>query len=36
MGDHVFHNFVSAKKREWAEYISQVTNWEVDRYLTSY
>ena len=36
LGDHVFHNFVSAKKREWAEYISQVTNWEVDRYLTSY
>ncbi len=36
LGDHVFDNFVSAKKQEWGDYISQVTNWEVDRYLTSY
>jgi len=36
LGDHVFHNFVSAKKREWSDYISQVTSWEVARYLTSY
>ncbi|TFG66326.1 MAG: type I glutamate--ammonia ligase [Gemmatimonadales bacterium] len=36
LGDHVFDNFVSAKKREWGDYISQVTNWEVERYLTSY
>ena len=36
LGDHVFDNFVSAKKREWSEYISQVTNWEVGRYLTTY
>jgi glutamine synthetase len=36
LGDHVFNNFVSAKKREWSDYISQVTSWEVERYLTSY
>ncbi|MFQ5529642.1 MAG: hypothetical protein ACE5FP_04770, partial [Gemmatimonadota bacterium] len=36
LGDHVFDNFVSAKKREWSDYISQVTSWEVNRYLTSY
>ncbi len=36
LGDHVFNNFVSAKKREWSAYISQVTSWEVERYLTSY
>jgi len=36
LGDHVFGNFVSAKKREWSDYISQVTNWEVGRYLTTY
>ena len=36
LGDHVFDNFLSAKKQEWGDYISQVTNWEVDRYLTSY
>jgi len=36
LGNHVFDNFVAAKKREWSEYISQVTNWEVERYLTTY
>jgi glutamine synthetase len=36
LGKHVFDNFVAAKKREWSEYISQVTNWEVERYLTTY
>jgi glutamine synthetase len=36
LGDHVFDNFLSAKKQEWGDYISQVTNWEVERYLTSY
>ena len=36
LGNHVFDNFVAAKKREWSDYISQVTNWEVERYLTTY
>ena len=36
LGDHVFHNFVSAKKKEWAEYIAQVTDWEVGQYLSTY
>jgi glutamine synthetase len=36
LGDHVFSNFVSAKRYEWAEYISQVSTWEIERYLTSY
>jgi glutamine synthetase len=36
LGDHVFDNFVSAKKREWSDYIAQVSGWEVDRYLTQY
>lgn len=36
LGEHVFENFVAAKKREWSEYISQVTEWEVERYLTTY
>ncbi|MFW6089691.1 MAG: type I glutamate--ammonia ligase [Gemmatimonadota bacterium] len=36
LGNHVFDNFVAAKKREWSEYISQVTDWEVERYLTTY
>ena len=36
LGKHVFDNFVAAKKRERSENISQVTNWEVERYLTTY
>ncbi|HKK08733.1 MAG TPA: type I glutamate--ammonia ligase [Gemmatimonadota bacterium] len=36
LGDHIFHNFVSAKKKEWSEYIAQVTDWEVGKYLATY
>jgi glutamine synthetase len=33
LGDHVFESFVSNKKIEWSEYRSQVTQFEIDRYL---
>jgi glutamine synthetase len=33
LGDHIHTYFVANKKAEWAEYISQVTQWEQDRYL---
>jgi glutamine synthetase len=36
LGEHLFNNFVESKKKEWSEYISQVSGWELDRYLTSY
>ncbi|MCL7968000.1 MAG: glutamine synthetase, partial [marine benthic group bacterium] len=36
LGEHLFTNFVESKKKEWSEYISQVSGWELDRYLTSY
>jgi len=36
LGEHLFTNFVQSKKKEWSEYISQVSSWELDRYLTSY
>ena len=36
LGEHLFTNFVESKKKEWSEYISQVSTWELDRYLTSY
>ncbi|MFW6085532.1 MAG: hypothetical protein ACODAA_09980, partial [Gemmatimonadota bacterium] len=36
LGGHVFDNFVAAKKREWSDYISQVTEWEIGKYLTTY
>jgi glutamine synthetase len=33
LGDHVFNNFLHVKQREWQEYRTQVTKWEIDRYL---
>ena len=33
LGDHVFDSFVANKKIEWSEYRSQVTQFEIDRYL---
>ena len=36
LGEHLFTNFLQSKKKEWSEYISQVSSWELDRYLTSY
>jgi glutamine synthetase len=36
LGQHVFEHFVAAKEREWAEYIGQVHDWEVDQYLAAY
>ena len=36
LGEHLFTNYVHAKKQEWGEYIAQVTRWELDRYLDRY
>ena len=33
LGEHVFEYFIRNKRAEWADYKSQVTPWEVDRYL---
>ena len=33
LGEHVFSHFIEAKKAEWSEYIAQVHEWEVERYL---
>ncbi|GAB4337569.1 MAG: type I glutamate--ammonia ligase [Calditrichia bacterium] len=36
LGDHIFFHFIEAKRMEWAEYISKVHQWELDRYLSYY
>ncbi|MCJ7736738.1 MAG: type I glutamate--ammonia ligase [Anaerolineae bacterium] len=36
LGPHVYERFVSAKTQEWNDYRLQVTEWEVERYLSSY
>jgi glutamine synthetase len=36
LGDHVFDHFLEAKRLEWDEYRTQVSAWEVGRYLGVY
>jgi glutamine synthetase len=36
LGEHVFQQFLAAKRAEWAEYSGQVHAWEVERYLGRY
>lgn len=33
LGNHVFDNFLHVKQKEWEEYRTQVTPWELNRYL---
>ena len=33
LGKEVFKKYIRAKSEEWMEYTSQVTDWEIDRYL---
>lgn len=33
VGDHIFNAYIGGKKREWDEYRTQVSQWEIDRYL---
>ena len=36
LGEHIFSRFVEAKRAEWDEYRTQVTEWELDRYLEAF
>lgn len=36
LGQHVFEKYVEAKKEEWQNYRSQVTDWEINQYLNKY
>jgi glutamine synthetase len=36
LGDHVLEHYVEAKSAEWDEYRTQVTQWELDRYLEAF
>lgn len=33
LGEHVTRNYIRAKRQEWQEYISSVSEWEIGRYL---
>ena len=34
LGEHVFEFFLRNKRAEWADYQTQVSQFELDRYLT--
>lgn len=36
LGEHIFGEFISAKKREWDSYRTAVSQWELDTYLEKY
>ncbi|HSA57779.1 MAG TPA: type I glutamate--ammonia ligase [Gemmatimonadaceae bacterium] len=36
LGEHVSRHFLEAKREEWREYITQVTQWELENYLLKY
>ena len=33
LGEHIYENFLTVKKREWEEYRTRITKWEIDKYL---
>jgi glutamine synthetase len=36
LGAHITQHLLSAKRQEWRDYITQVTQWELDEYLEKY
>jgi glutamine synthetase len=36
LGDHISKKYIEAKKAEWENYRTQVTQWELDQYLYRY
>jgi glutamine synthetase len=33
LGEHIFENFLHVKQKEWSDYRTQVTKWEIEKYL---
>ena len=33
LGEHTYQSFLAAKEQEWQDYIAQVHEWEIERYL---
>jgi glutamine synthetase len=33
LGDHIFTNFIASKKVEWDEFRTDVSRWEIEKYL---
>jgi glutamine synthetase len=33
LGEHIYNSFLYVKQKEWEEYRTQITKWEIDKYL---
>ncbi|MDF1502593.1 type I glutamate--ammonia ligase [Roseisolibacter sp. H3M3-2] len=36
LGEHVAAHYLNAKRQEWRDYVTQVSQWELDQYLAKY
>lgn len=36
LGSHIVNSYIAGKKREWTEYCTRVSSWEIDKYLVNY
>ena len=36
LGEHIFINFIEAKRIEWSSYAAFVSQWEIENYLNLY
>lgn len=36
LGDHIFTKYIEAKKKEWDQYRTKISQWELDQYLARY
>ena len=36
LGEHISSKYVEAKEKEWAAFMSSVTDWEINEYLGKY
>jgi glutamine synthetase len=36
LGSHTAGQYINGKRREWEEYRSQVSQWELEKYLVAY
>jgi len=36
LGEHIFNKYLEAKRKEWDDYRTKVSQWELDHYLTKY
>ena len=36
LGEHIVSQYVAGKEKEWDEYRTHVSNWELEKYLITY